>query len=163
MTTAKRRARLALTLVGLLIAVIGLIIYADADSHSDAADQAAVDASAADWADALGYEASQSAKDERFEAEQAKRVAEEDKTFGLVIAGIGLAVFAARWAVRPAPAASAVPGHAPSAVPPAPVPTPAPAPPASVADELAKLAALRDRGVLSDSEFERQKRQLLDG
>lgn len=33
--------------------------------------------------------------------------------------------------------------------------------PASLADELAKLAALRDQGVLSDTEFEAQKARLL--
>lgn len=32
----------------------------------------------------------------------------------------------------------------------------------SVADELDKLAALRDRGVLTDEEFERRKKRLLD-
>ncbi|MGQ4420002.1 SHOCT domain-containing protein [Streptomyces sp. SAS_269] len=160
MTTAKRRARLALTLAGLIIAAIGLIIYGQAAADSDAADQAAIDASAADWADLIGYEADQSVKDAAFEAEQDKRIAEEDKTFGLVLAGIGVAVFAGRWAVRPAVATKPVP--AALAVPPMPVTTPAPAPPASVADELTKLAALRDQGVLTDAEFERQKRQLLD-
>src|SRR5262249_42167202 len=33
----------------------------------------------------------------------------------------------------------------------------------AVADELAKLAALRDRGILSDAEFETQKARLLGG
>ncbi len=32
----------------------------------------------------------------------------------------------------------------------------------SVADELAKLADLRDRGVLSEEEFEEQKMKLLE-
>lgn len=44
--------------------------------------------------------------------------------------------------------------------PPAPMP---PAAPVSVADELAKLAALRDQGVLSPEEFEAQKARLLGG
>ena len=39
---------------------------------------------------------------------------------------------------------------------------PASAPPASKADELAKLADLRDRGVLTDAEFAEQKAALLD-
>jgi|HubBroStandDraft_1064217.scaffolds.fasta_scaffold21720_2 hypothetical protein len=34
---------------------------------------------------------------------------------------------------------------------------------ASVADELAKLAALRKQGVLTDAEFETQKKRLLAG
>jgi hypothetical protein len=38
---------------------------------------------------------------------------------------------------------------------------PAPAPPGSLPDELAKLARLRDEGVLSATEFEAQKRRLL--
>jgi hypothetical protein len=37
----------------------------------------------------------------------------------------------------------------------------APAPAASTADELAKLAALRDQGVISDAEFQQQKQRLL--
>lgn len=41
-------------------------------------------------------------------------------------------------------------------------PTAAP-PPASVADELAKLAALRDQGALTDHEFQQQKQRLLGG
>lgn len=43
--------------------------------------------------------------------------------------------------------------HAPQA--------PAAAAPASLADELGKLAALRDQGILSDAEFEQQKARLL--
>lgn len=40
-------------------------------------------------------------------------------------------------------------------------PQAASAAPASLADELAKLAGLRDQGILSDSEFEAQKARLL--
>lgn len=43
---------------------------------------------------------------------------------------------------------------------PAPVPVAA-APPTGVADELVKLAALRDQGVLTPAEFDAQKRRLL--
>lgn len=153
MTQARRRARLALTLLGLLIAAIGLIIYIPASSDSDAADQARVDASAADWGDVLGYEASHAAKEQRFEADADKRIAEEDKTFGAVLIGIGLAVGAARWAIRPTVAA---PRELKAEVP-------SPAPAASVADELDKLAGLRDRGELSPIEFEQQKARLLGG
>ncbi|PIM72746.1 hypothetical protein CTU88_11270 [Streptomyces sp. JV178] len=77
-------------------------------------------------------------------------MAEEDKTFGLVLIGLGAAVVASRWAVRPADAAT-------------PAPLTAPAPTASVADELAKLISLRDKGVLSETEFEQQKARLLAG
>ncbi len=35
------------------------------------------------------------------------------------------------------------------------------APPSSIADEISKLAALRDRGVLSEEEFQAQKRRLI--
>ncbi|MFI5685575.1 SHOCT domain-containing protein [Streptomyces sp. NPDC051636] len=150
MTTVRRRARLALTLAGLIIAAIGLIIYIPASIDSSTADKEAIDASAADWADVLGFEASQSAKDAAFEAEQDKRIAEEDKTFGLVLIGIGAIAFAGRWAVRPATARPAPP-----------IPTFAPAAAPSVADELAKLAALRDQGALTGTEFERQKARLL--
>lgn len=44
---------------------------------------------------------------------------------------------------------------------PAAIPTPASIPPSSVADELAKLAKLREAGVLTDAEFEAQKHKLL--
>ncbi|MFD8200010.1 DUF4429 domain-containing protein [Streptomyces sp. NPDC059701] len=47
--------------------------------------------------------------------------------------------------------------HTPSA-PAAPA---GPPPPASIADELTKLAALRDQGVLSETEFQQQKDRLL--
>ncbi len=40
-------------------------------------------------------------------------------------------------------------------------PEPVAAPPASIADELGKLAKLRESGVLTDTEFEAQKRKLL--
>lgn len=153
MTQARRRARLALTLAGLIIAAIGLIIYIPASSDSDTADQAQTDASAADWGDVLGYEANHAAKEQRFEADQDKRIAEEDKTFGAVLIGLGIAIGASRWAVRPVAAGLRAP-H--------PVVT-GPAPAASVADELAKLAGLRDRGELSPSEFEEQKTRLLGG
>ncbi|MFE2053690.1 hypothetical protein ACFXAS_35155 [Streptomyces sp. NPDC059459] len=102
MSTARRRARLALTLVGLLIAAVGLTIYIPASIDSSAADQAAVDASASDWGDTLGFEPDYAAKDAAFQADADKRIAEEDKTFGLVLLGIGTAVVTSRWAVRPA-------------------------------------------------------------
>jgi hypothetical protein len=148
MSSARRRARLVLTLAGLLVAGIGLIIYIPASIDSGTADQAAIDASSSDWADVLDYEASQEAEDAAFEAQQDKRIAEEDKTFGLVLIGLGAAIFASRWAVR---AASLDP-----------TPRAAPRPPASVADELAKLAALRSQGALTDAEFQQQKQRLLD-
>lgn len=100
MSTARRRTRLALTLVGVLIAAIGLIIYIPASIDSDAADQAAVGASAGDWDDVLGYDADHAADEAAFQADADKRIAEEDKTFGLVLIGLGAAVTAGRWAVR---------------------------------------------------------------
>jgi len=42
-------------------------------------------------------------------------------------------------------------------------PIPMIAPPTSTADELTKLAALKDQGVLSDQEFAEQKALLLGG
>ncbi|WP_225861084.1 SHOCT domain-containing protein [Streptomyces triticiradicis] len=150
MTQARRRARLALTLAGLIVAAIGLIIYIPASIDSDTADQAQIDASAADWGDVLGYEASHAAKEQRFEADSDKRIAEEDKTFGAVLITLGIAIGASRWAVRPA----ATGQHAPQ---------PVAAGPAPVADELAKLADLREQGILSDTEFEQQKNRLLGG
>ncbi|MFE2297940.1 SHOCT domain-containing protein [Streptomyces sp. NPDC059445] len=147
MTVARRRARLALTLLGLAIATIGLIIYIPANIDSGVADQEATDSSAADWADVLDYEASQGAKDARFEAEQDKRIAQEDKTFGLVLIGLGAAIAASRWAVRPVTPVTLAP----------------PAASASVADELAKLASLRNQGALSETEFEQQKARVLKG
>lgn len=41
--------------------------------------------------------------------------------------------------------------------------TPAAPPSASVADEIAKLAALRDQGAVTEAEFQQQKQRLLDG
>ncbi|HWK26652.1 MAG TPA: ribosomal protein L7/L12 [Solirubrobacter sp.] len=43
----------------------------------------------------------------------------------------------------------------------APAPPPAPEPPTTAADELAKFAALRDQGVLTEDEFAAKKAQLL--
>jgi hypothetical protein len=149
MSSARRRARLVLTLAGLLVAGIGLFIYIPASIDSGTADQAAIDASSSDWADVLDYEASQEAEDAAFEAQQDKRIAEEDKTFGLVLIGLGSAIFASRWAVRPASLDPTLRA--------------APRPPASVADELAKLAALRSQGALTDAEFQQQKQRLLGG
>lgn len=45
--------------------------------------------------------------------------------------------------------------------PPAPQPAPAFDPSKLVADEIKKLAALRDQGILTDEEFTEQKRRLL--
>lgn len=77
MRAARRRTGVAVTLVGVLIAAIGLIIYIPASIDSDAADEAA------------------------FRADADKRIAEEGKTFGLVLIGLGAAVTVGRWAVRP--------------------------------------------------------------
>ncbi|MFE5919333.1 hypothetical protein [Streptomyces sp. NPDC056468] len=101
MSTARRRTRLALTLVGVLIAAIGLMIYIPASIDSGVADQAAVGASAGDWDDVLGYKADYAADEAAFQAAADKRIAEADKTFGLVLIGLGAAVTAARWTVRP--------------------------------------------------------------
>ncbi|MGW6735089.1 hypothetical protein [Streptomyces sp. NPDC055013] len=101
MSTARRRTRLALTLAGLLIAAIGLLIHIPASIDSGAADQAAVGASAGDWDDVLGHDADYAADEAAFQAAADKRVAEEDQTFGLVLIGLGAAVTAARWTVRP--------------------------------------------------------------
>ncbi|MDT0608826.1 DUF4429 domain-containing protein [Streptomyces lancefieldiae] len=46
---------------------------------------------------------------------------------------------------------------------PAAPPMPFAPPPASVADELTKLAALRDQGALTEDEFQQQKQRLLGG
>lgn len=54
----------------------------------------------------------------------------------------------------------AIANHHTSAAPAAP---PGPPPSASIADELAKLAALRDQGVITDAEFQQQKQWLLGG
>jgi len=57
------------------------------------------------------------------------------------------------------------PGMAPGMAPPAPAPAPAPAapagPPVDLADQLRKLATLRDEGILSEEEFAAQKAKLL--
>jgi hypothetical protein len=53
------------------------------------------------------------------------------------------------------------PGTAPGA-PQSPAPAPAPAaPPVDLADQLRKLATLRDEGILSEEEFAAQKAKLL--
>ncbi|MEU3278852.1 3'-5' exonuclease [Streptomyces antibioticus] len=52
--------------------------------------------------DVLGYDPS--AQDVAFQAEADQRIAEENKTFGLVLLGVGCAVPAGRWAIRPVPA-----------------------------------------------------------
>jgi membrane protein YdbS with pleckstrin-like domain len=46
--------------------------------------------------------------------------------------------------------------------PPRPYDPPAPGPPRTPLDDLERLAALHDRGLISDQEFERKKRDLLD-
>jgi Short C-terminal domain len=53
-------------------------------------------------------------------------------------------------------------GHAPAASPFGKAPAPGSDPGVNVADELGKLAALRDRGVLTELEFQTQKRKILD-
>jgi hypothetical protein len=50
------------------------------------------------------------------------------------------------------------PGTAPGAPQ---APAPAPAPPVDLADQLRKLATLRDEGILSEEEFAAQKAKLL--
>ena len=102
MSPARRRARLALTLAGLAIAVTGIIIWGQADIDSGVADQAATNASAADHAEVLGFETDYQTREDRWQASADKRIAEEDKTFGLVVAALGVGVFASRWAVKPA-------------------------------------------------------------
>ena len=52
-------------------------------------------------------------------------------------------------------------GDTPPAPQPAPHPAPAFDPSKLVADEIKKLAALRDQGILTDEEFTEQKRRLL--
>lgn len=79
-------------------------------------------------------------------------------------------VVAIAWACtsKPTPPVPAPAPYVPPAPPPprpAPVaptpPSPAPGPAASVADELAKLAALKESGVLTADEFAAQKAKLL--
>ncbi|MGW5731409.1 MULTISPECIES: hypothetical protein [Streptomyces] len=111
MSPARRRTRLGLTLVGLLIAAIGAVIYIPASIDSATADQAAVNASAGDrepllayqgdWDDVLAHQGDYSSNDDRFQAWADKRIAEEDKKFGMVLFFLGAAITASRWAVRP--------------------------------------------------------------
>jgi hypothetical protein len=55
-------------------------------------------------------------------------------------------------------------GRAPQAAAPAPPPPPAAAPAApSVTTELQRLADLRDKGVLTEAEFQDQKKKILGG
>ena len=71
-------------------------------------------------------------------------------TAAVVVAAVIGVIILARRSQRP----KAVRPYAPAT---------APAASASVADELAKLTDLRDRGALSDDEYETQKRRLLGG
>ena len=65
------------------------------------------------------------------------------------------------------PATTVVPTFTPPYVPPTPRPAPAPTPPAAAATEedplekIAKLGQLRDRGLITPEEFEKQKKRLL--
>ncbi|MDX2557244.1 hypothetical protein [Streptomyces stelliscabiei] len=102
MSPARRRARLALPLTGLAIVITGIIIWGQADIDSGVADQAATNASAADHAEVLGFEVDYQMREDRWQASADKRIAEEDKTFGLAVATLGAGIFASRWAIKPA-------------------------------------------------------------
>jgi hypothetical protein len=64
--------------------------------------------------------------------------------------------------LRALTAAARAPSPPPIAMPPTPTAMPTIAPLGSVADELSKLAELRDKGVLSNEEFNEQKTLVLD-
>jgi hypothetical protein len=92
------RIRITLTLVGLAIAITGLVIYGQAQTAAGTIEQRRIDNSAETWADTLGYE--HEGERDAWEIEWDARVAEEDKTFGLVLLGIGVAVGGVPWLVR---------------------------------------------------------------
>jgi hypothetical protein len=58
-------------------------------------------------------------------------------------------------------AGTAPPVEPAAAAPPRPSPPPPPPPEPSYLDELERLAALRDQGIITDEDFEAKKRQLL--
>ncbi|MCX5231114.1 SHOCT domain-containing protein [Streptomyces sp. NPDC006553] len=65
-----------------------------------------------------------------------------------------------RWAAQQEPQYAAPPPPPPPAA--APAPAPAASDMSSKIDQLKQLGELRDQGVLTDSEFEEQKRRLLE-
>ncbi|MDF6023061.1 hypothetical protein [Streptomyces sp. JH34] len=96
------RARLTVTLLGLAIAVTGLITWGDGDVDYTGAQQQQINASASAWGDVLGFD---STSDEDMAlADQHLHDAESQKTFGIVLGVFGLALVGARWLIQPAPA-----------------------------------------------------------
>ncbi|MFF3290574.1 hypothetical protein [Streptomyces sp. NPDC003023] len=92
------RIRIVLTLVGLAIAITGLVIYGQAQTDAGTIEQRRINNSAEAWADTLGYE--YEGERDAWETEWDARVAEEDKTFGLVLLGVGVVVGGVPWLVR---------------------------------------------------------------
>ncbi|MFD7942542.1 hypothetical protein [Streptomyces sp. NPDC059744] len=99
-----RRARFAVTTAGVLFVLTGIAAWGTGDIASGVADVAMDNTSNSAWGDALAFDSDQ---DDDYPAAVAdKDSAETQKTLGVVLAILGLALVTSRWGIRPAPSAT---------------------------------------------------------
>lgn len=98
-----KRAKLAVTVSGPLLALGGLVLLGVGDMHAIAAEQAATNSSAANWGNVLGYGAAREAVEAARQAREDADWAETEKNLGVAGMATGALLLGSRWLIRPAP------------------------------------------------------------
>jgi hypothetical protein len=96
-----RRARLAVTLAGLVVAVVGIILWGTGETAKGVAETRMDMNSASSWGDTLGFDSDQ-------DADYAAAVSDRDgadtqMTFGIIVILLGVALVGSRWFITAAP------------------------------------------------------------
>lgn len=99
--TNPRRTKLTVTVAGPLLALGGLILLGVGDMHALAAEQAAINASGADWGDVLGYDADPEVKEAARQAREDADWADTEENLGIAGMVAGGLLFGSRWLIQP--------------------------------------------------------------
>lgn len=101
-----KKAKLAVTVTGPLLALGGLVLLGVGDMHALSAEQSAINASPSDWGDTLGYEADAEANEDARQAREDADWAETEKNLGIGGMVAGALILGSRWLIQPAPKGS---------------------------------------------------------
>lgn len=100
-----KKAKLAVTVSGPLLALGGLALLGVGDMHAITADQAAIEASPSDWGRVLGYEVDTETAAAAQQAREDADWAETEKNLGITGMVAGGLLLGSRWLIQPAPKA----------------------------------------------------------
>lgn len=99
-----KKARLAVTVSGPLLALGGLVLLRVGDMHALAAEQSAITSSASGWGEVLDFDADPEMIEAARQAREDADWAETEKNLGVAGMAAGALLLGSRWLIKPTPA-----------------------------------------------------------